>query len=78
MNTNGTIYENDARAIEAVMSAALQAQMLSNNQISGFTVVVDRTNNVQLTSTVQVTITITPRGYVLELDTTLGFNTAST
>ena len=78
LNTNGTIYENDARAIEAVMSAALQAQMLSNNQISGFTVVVDRTNNVQLTSTVQVTITITPRGYVLELDATLGFNTAST
>ena len=75
-NPNGTIYENDARSIEAIFSAALQAQMLSNNMISGFTVTVDRTNNILLTSTVNVTVTITPRGYVEEVSATIGFLTS--
>lgn len=75
LNSNGTIYENDARAIEAVFSAALQANMLSTNMISGFTVSVDRTNNIQLTSTVNVTVTIVPRGYIEEVSATIGFLT---
>ena len=73
LNQNGTIYENDARAIEAVISAALQANMLSTQMISGFTVTVDRTNNIAVTSTVNVTITINPRGYIEEVAVTIGF-----
>lgn len=77
LNQNGTIYENDARAIEAIFSAALQANMLSTQMISGFNVTVDRTNNVRVTSTVNVTVTINPRGYVEEVSATIGFLTAS-
>jgi hypothetical protein len=73
LNPNGTIYVNDALALQAVIGAALDAQMLGPNMISGYTVTVDQTNNVQATSIVNVTVTIQPRGYVLELDATIGF-----
>lgn len=73
LNTNGTIYENEARAIEADMTGALNDQMTSTGMISSAVAVVTRTNNVQTTKTVIVTVTITARGYVLQEDVSIGF-----
>lgn len=80
INANGTLYENDARAIENALCAAVNDQMFSAKMISqpvqpgkapGITV--DRTVNVQTTSTVVLTGTITPRGYAITVNATLGF-----
>lgn len=73
LNSNGTIYENDARAIESAIGDALQTNMLATNEISGFTVAVDRTNNVQSTSTVNIAVTIQARGYVLTENVTISY-----
>lgn len=73
LNRNGTIFENEAIAIEKRMGQALKDNMLSKNMISDFTVVVDRSVNVSTTSTVKVTVTIFARGYVLEEDIVIGF-----
>lgn len=77
LNTNGTIYENEARAIEATMLQALNDNMTAKAMISSATVAVDRGNNVQTTSTVNVAVTIFARGYVLEEDITIGFGNAA-
>lgn len=73
VNPSGTIYENEARAIEAALSAALQQQMVATNMISSFTVAVDRTTNVLTTSTININLTITARGYVLQENVTIGY-----
>lgn len=77
LNRNGTLYENEAKAIEAVMGAALRDRMLAASMISDFTVVVDRTNNVQSTSEVKVAVTIFARGYVLSETITIGYGSAA-
>lgn len=69
----GTIYENDAKSIERTLTAAINDQMTSKNMISGVLVVVDRTNNINTTKVVKVTVTIYARGYVLEEDVLIGF-----
>jgi hypothetical protein len=78
LNRDGTIYENDAVAIELSMGGALRDNMLAKNMISDYRVVVDRTNNVQSTSEVNVAITIWSRGYILQENITIGFGTAAT
>ncbi len=77
LNKNGTIFENEARAIEGQMFEALKDQMIAVNMISDATVVVDRDVNVRTTSKVKVTVTIFARGYVLELDIVIGFGSGS-
>ena len=77
LNANGTIYVNDALALTADFNNALQAQMVATGMISDFTVQVDQTNNVLLTSTVNVTVSIVSRGYVLQENVTIGFNTVA-
>lgn len=73
LNTNGTIYENEALAIESVMYGNIKERMISTSEISAATVTVDRTNNVLATSIVKINVTITARGYILEEDVTIGF-----
>lgn len=73
LNSNGTIYENEALAIENVMYGNIKAQMIDTAEISAAVVTVDRTNNILATSIVKITITITARGYVLEEQITIGF-----
>lgn len=83
LNQNGTIYENDARAIEALIASAVNAQMFATNMIStqvqtgpsasGAAIVVDRTTNVRATNTVNITGTILARGYVLTENITLSY-----
>lgn len=73
LNTNGTIYELEAKRIERAVMDALDAQMISTAEISSATVTVDRTNNVSTTSAVNIAIAIYARGYVLNENITIGF-----
>lgn len=75
VNPNGTLFENDARQIETVMSKFIDSVMLAQGMVSGpCLVTVDRSANVSVTSKVPVTVTIFGRGYIDELDAVVGFN----
>lgn len=74
LNTNGTIYENDALAIERNMMNAINNNMTAFQMISGVTVALDRTINVQATKSVSVTVTITGRGYILSETVNIGLS----
>lgn len=73
LNTNGTINEIEAQGIESVVRGVLRDQMLAKSMISDFTYAIDRTNNVRSTSTVNYSATLYSRGYILEIDGTIGF-----
>lgn len=85
INANGTIYENDARAIEAILANSVNSVMFAQNMISGpvaagptagpnaAAIIVDRTVNVKSTGTVVLTGTILSRGYVLSITATLSY-----
>jgi hypothetical protein len=73
LNTNGTIYENEARTIESALLGAINVNMTSVGMISSATVTVDRSTNVRVTKKVTITVTIVARGYILEEDITIGF-----
>lgn len=73
LNDNGTIFENEAQAIESVMLGALNSQMVAKGMLSSAQVLVDRSNNIRATSTVNVAITLFSRGYVLQENITIGF-----
>ena len=73
LNKNGTIYENEALAIEARLYGQIKVQMIDNAMISSATVVVNRSTNVLATSTVKIRVTIEARGYILEEDIEIGF-----
>ena len=78
LNPNGTIYENDAKFLEATFTSAINSNMLSAGMISpGTTVTVDRTNNVQTTGNVNITIVIVARGYILKETVNIGFNNSA-
>jgi hypothetical protein len=72
LNTNGTIDEIAAQQIERVARGVLRDQMLAKSMISDFTYVIDRTNNVRSTSVVNYAATLYARGYILEIDGTIG------
>ena len=78
VNASGTIYENDARAIEAILANSVNSVMFAQKMISqpcaaGAGIVVDRTNNVKTTNNVNVTGQIVSRGYVLSETVTLSY-----
>ena len=73
LNSNGTIFENEALSIEAILRGAINANMTSKGMISSVTVAVDRTTNVLATSTVEISVTILRRGYVLQENVKIGF-----
>lgn len=73
LNPTGTIYENEALAIEARLYGQIKAQMIDNAMISSATVTVNRSTNILATSTVKVTVQIVARGYILEEDIDIGF-----
>lgn len=83
LNANGTIYENDARNIETLLAAAVNAGMFSSKMISqpciagpsatNSSIVVDRTTNVRATNTVNVAGTIVGKGYILTENYTLQY-----
>jgi len=78
LNPNGTIFENDARFIEATILNAINSNMLAQSMISpGATVLVNRSNNVQSSGQVIITVSIVGRGYILSESISIGFASAS-
>lgn len=73
---NGTLMDKDADTVRMAVSDALTANMVSVGMISNFVVAVDQTNNIQVTSTLIVTITILGVGYVLQETVTISYATA--
>ena len=85
VNANGTIYENDARAIESLIASSVNAVMFSQSMISlpvgagpsagasGAAIIVDRTVNIKSTNSVNFSGQIIGRGYVLTLNGSLSF-----
>ncbi len=77
LNPSGTLYINDALAIQNEIGGALKDNMLATSEISGYSVVVDQTANVGATSTVPINVTILGRGYILQENITIGFANTS-
>jgi hypothetical protein len=75
LNTNGTIYEADARTIESDFDDALSAQMVAANMVSSASAAVDRTANIEATNNVPINVAVQSRGYLLKETITVGFNT---
>lgn len=72
-NPNGTIQATEALSLESEFDNALTTNMVSVGMISSESVSVDRTNNFLLQSQINVSVTITPKGYVLSEVITIGF-----
>ncbi len=73
LNDNGTIHENEAQRIESVMLGVLNANMTAKNMISSARITIDRSNNVRATSEVNVNGLLFSRGYILQLNITIGY-----
>jgi hypothetical protein len=71
--SGGTIFELDARAIEAFIRSKLNARLTQPGHVSAVSCVVDRTNNVQSTETIKEQIRITPLGYAKSILADIGF-----
>lgn len=70
---NGTLTDSAANTIRNDVSAAIITNMLGVAMISGFSVAVDQTQNINITNKLAVTITIQGVAYLLEIDVTTGF-----
>lgn len=73
VNANGTIYENDARNIEATVNSALASALVQPVQASSVSTVVSRTQNILSTQTLAVTIRVTPLGYAKQITLDIGY-----
>lgn len=71
--SNGTLTDVAASTIYRAVYDAIQSAMVGVGMISTFAVVVDQTQNVQITKTIVVRITILGVVYVMEIDTSIGF-----
>lgn len=69
----GTIFELDARSIEAFVNGKLNAALTQPAHVSGVSCVVDRTNNVQSTQTLKAEVRVTPLGYAKSISLNIGF-----
>jgi hypothetical protein len=72
-NTNGTIYEKDAQRIEATVGSALGSAIVAPGWATSASVVVDRTNNILATQTLNVTVRIGADGYAKTINLNIGF-----
>ncbi len=72
-NANGTIDKVDASFLEASFRDALNSLMVAVGALTAITAVVDRTTNVHATGTVNVTITLRSKAYVLKEVISIGF-----
>jgi hypothetical protein len=74
LNTNGTIDEGAAQQIETRIRNAMNEAMLNTGMLSapGVVVTVDRTNNVRTTSIVNIAASLYGRGYILQINATIG------
>lgn len=72
-NANGTLSDSAAATVRGDISDALTAFLQAVGMISGFTVVVDQTQNILVTNKLVVTISILGVAYVLEGDVSIGY-----
>lgn len=70
---NGTLTDSAANTIRGDISANIKQTMVGPGMISGFSVVVDQTQNINITNKLAVTVTIQGVAYLLEIDVTTGF-----
>ena len=73
VNANGTIFENDARNIEATVNSALSSALVQPVQASSVSTVVSRTQNIVSTQTLAVTIRVGPLGYAKQITLDIGY-----
>jgi hypothetical protein len=71
---NGLIDPRDAITLQNTLNNALTANMTAQQMISSSTVVVDQTQNVQLTGLIPVTATLVQRAIVLQVAITLQYS----
>ncbi len=73
--TNGTIFDPEAVRIERRLDAALAAALLSNSppDATNARSTVNRSNNILITSNLQVAVAITPKGYNRTITVNIGF-----
>lgn len=69
----GFINEVDARAIEAVVTGKLEAELTNRNRVSSAQVILKRDSNILSTLTLTETVRIVPKGYSKFIDANIGF-----
>lgn len=69
----GFILERDALGIESGCNSVLNAGLVATGQASAASCVVSRVDNISVTKTLTVTISIIPLGYIGTVDATLTF-----
>jgi Protein of unknown function (DUF2586) len=77
LNDNGTIKELDAQAAESISRGVLRDQMFAKSMISNFLYSIDRTNNVRATSVVNFSATLFSRGYILQINGSVGYGNST-
>lgn len=71
--SNGTIQDADAARIEAFVGGQISAAIVAPGFASAASLVVDRTNNVLSTQTINVSTRIVPLGYAKTINENIGF-----
>lgn len=71
--TTGYIDERDAQQFEGKVNSQLTSGVVSTGDASASSVVVNRSANILSTSTLPVTVRITPLGYMKYISTNIGF-----
>lgn len=83
-NADGTIYESEARAIEARVNSVLKTSLVNTvpQRVSPRPdedyAVVDRTNNIVSTENLIVTVQLTPKGFIRTITVNIGFAVSTT
>ncbi len=71
--TTGYIDERDAQAIDAVVTAKLDAALIDEQEASAVTSALSRTDNLLSTSTANAEVNVIPKGYLKTIAVTIGF-----
>lgn len=74
--TNGTLSDSAANTIKGAVYDAIQSNMVGVGMISSFSIVVDQTQNIQVTKILQVSISILGVVYILQVNVPIGFTNA--
>lgn len=79
-NADGTIDERDALRLESIVNEALKIELTqpanaegTRGHVSAVNYSIDRTNNINQSSTLISTVAIRPLGYAKTIETTIGF-----
>lgn len=79
-NSNGTIFETDAQAYEAMVCSAIENALVkvknsagTSGHISGYKYTIDRTVNLLQTKKIVAVLSVQPLGYPDFIDTTISF-----